>query len=346
MNAGLKLGGFVGGLAAAFAIAFTVGSSTDPVRAEEPAAPGAMDGMGGTEKMGEGEHADEGSEHGGHDAGSGQLPGLAVSDAGYTLVPAAPTLPAGQAVPFRFTVTDPDGRALKSYQLSHEKELHLIVVRRDLDGFQHVHPVRAADGTWSVPLDVSKGGTYRVFADFKPAGLDRGLTLGTDVSVAGPFTPMPLPAPATRSAVDGYDVTLAGTAIAGQESELTFTVSKNGEQVRDLEPYLGAFGHLVSLRTGDLAYLHTHPAQEAHAGERGGPEVRFATTFPTAGTYRLFLDYQHGGKVRTAAFTVEVAKAGPTATPTPTTAPTKAVPTNPRKAAPSTPHGTPGHGHS
>ena len=271
MNAGLKLGGFVGGLAAAFALAFTVGSSTDPVRAEEPAAPGAMDGMGGTEKMGEGEHADEGSEHGGHDAGSGQLPGLAVSDAGYTLVPAAPTL---------------------------------------------------------------------------PAGLDRGLTLGTDVSVAGPFTPMPLPAPATRSAVDGYDVTLAGTAIAGQESELTFTVSKNGEQVRDLEPYLGAFGHLVSLRTGDLAYLHTHPAQEAHAGERGGPEVRFATTFPTAGTYRLFLDYQHGGRVRTAAFTVEVAQAGPTATPTPTTAPTKAVPTNPRKAAPSTPHGTPGHGHS
>ncbi len=347
MNPALKLGGFVGGLAAAFALAFTVGSSADPIRAEGPAAP-AMD------DMGDGHAEEAGSEHGGHEAGTGQLPGLAVSDAGYTLVPAAPTLPSGPAVPFRFTVTDPGGRALQDYELSHEKELHLIVVRRDLDGFQHVHPVRASDGTWSVPLDLRKGGTYRMFADFKPAGLDRGLTLGTDVSVAGPFTPVPLPEPAARSVVDSYDVALAGTPVAGEESELTFTVSRNGKPVRDLEPYLGAFGHLVSLRTGDLAYLHTHPAQEAHAGDRGGPQVTFATTFPTAGTYRLFLDYQHGGEVRTAAFTVKVRASGtttePTAKPTtePTTEPTgkPTVRPTPRKTVPSTPHGTPGHGHS
>jgi hypothetical protein len=339
VNPALKLGGFVGGLAAAFALAFTVGSSTDPIRAEEPAAP-AMD------DMGDGHAEEAGSEHGGgHDAGTGQLPGLAVSDAGYTLVPAAPSLPSGPAVPFRFRVTGPDGRALHDYELSHEKELHLIVVRRDLDGFQHVHPVRAADGTWSVPLDLRKGGTYRMFADFKPAGLDRGLTLGTDVSVAGPFTPVPLPEPATRSVVDGYDVTLAGTPVAGEESELTFTVSRNGKPVRDLEPYLGAFGHLVSLRTGDLAYLHTHPAQEAHAGERGGPQVTFATTFPTAGTYRLFLDYQHGGEVRTASFTVNVGAS--TAEPvTPTVKPTVKPTAKPKPTPGKTPHGTPGHGHS
>jgi hypothetical protein len=44
----------------------------------------------------------------------------------------------------------------------------------------------------------------------------------------------------------------------------------------------------VSLRTGDLAYLHTHPADEAHGDQRGGPTVRFGTEFPTAGTYRAF----------------------------------------------------------
>lgn len=83
-------------------------------------------------------------------------------------------------------------------------------------------------------------------------------------------------------------------------------MNRNGEPLTQLEPYLGAFGHLVSLRTADLAYLHTHPAQEATAGERGGPQVRFGTTFPTAGTYRLFLDFRVDGAVRTAEMTVEV----------------------------------------
>jgi hypothetical protein len=316
VNAGLKVAGFAGGLAAAFAIAFAVGSAAGPVRAGEPAATATPhdgtatsdDGMGGMSGT-DGDHASTGpgDEHGAEPgSASGQLPGLAVSDAGYTLAAAATTLPAGAAIPFRFTVTDPSGHPVTSYETKHDKQLHLIVVRRDLSGFKHVHPVMAAGGTWSVPLDVSRAGSYRVFADFQPTGLDRGLVLGTDVSVAGSFMPIPLPQATSTTAVDGYDVSLAGSPKAGAESELVFMVSRDGAPVTDLEPYLGAFGHLVSLRAGDLAYLHTHPSQEAHAGEHGGPQVHFATTFPTAGTYRLFLDFQHGGKVRTAAFTVVV----------------------------------------
>jgi hypothetical protein len=125
-------------------------------------------------------------------------------------------------------------------------------------------------------------------------------------------------------------VTLAGKPSAGKESELTFTISKGGKPVADLQPYLGAFGHLVSLRGGDLAYLHTHPAQEASAGMKGGPEIKFMTTFPTAGTYSLFLDFQHAGAVHTAEFTVRVGSEG-----------TAIVPPT---AAPNTPEETP-HGH-
>ena len=97
--------------------------------------------------------------------------------------------------------------------------------------------------------------------------------------------------------------------LVGRETGLTFTVSRGGAPVTGLQPYLGAFGHLVSLRAGDLAYLHTHPETEAHDGATGGPDVRFATTFPTAGAYRLFLDFQVDGVVRTAAFTVVVPSA-------------------------------------
>lgn len=93
-----------------------------------------------------------------------------------------------------------------------------------------------------------------------------------------------------------------GDLKAGAASELTLSVSKDGKPVTDLEPYLGAYGHLVALRSGDLAYLHVHP----HDG-RPGPEVSFTATAPSTGTYRLFLDFKHDGEVRTAAFTVHAA---------------------------------------
>jgi hypothetical protein len=299
VSAAVKLGVFAGVLALAFGGAYAVGAAAGPIA--EPPAEARPDEMGGHTPAPSPTAAHGDDEHAGT-----TLPGLAVSDSGYTLEPVSTTLPAGPRVPFRFRITGPDGHPLTSYAVEHEKELHLIVVRRDLAGFQHVHPVRAADGTWSIPLDLRQAGSWRVFADFRPKALTSGLTLGTDVTVAGSFVPRPLPAATTTASVDGYDVTLAGKAEAGKTSDLTFTVTRGGKPVSDLQPYLGAFGHLVSLRTGDLAYLHTHPAQEAHAGDSGGPAVKFGAEFPTAGSYRLFLDFKHGDAVHTAEFTVTV----------------------------------------
>lgn len=243
-------------------------------------------------------------------AKAGELPGLSISRDGYTLVPRSTTLTAGSAVPFSFVVDGPDGTPVTRYQPTHEKDLHLILVRRDLSGYRHVHPILDADGTWSVPLEIRDAGSYRVFADFTPAGAHDGLTLGADLAVAGDFAPRPLPAPATATAVDGYQVSLSGRPRLGEDSELVFTVRRNGRPVEDLQPYLGAFGHLVSLRAGDLAYLHTHPVEHAEAGRTGGPEVRFGTTFPTSGSYRLFLDFRAGDAVHTAVFTVTVPEGG------------------------------------
>jgi hypothetical protein len=231
--------------------------------------------------------------------------GLAISDSGWTLRPADTSLPAGRDVPYRFTIGGPGGAPETSYVQTHTKDLHLVVVRRDLSTFQHLHPTRAADGTWSAPLDLDAG-VYRVLADFRPTGADHQLVLGADLLVPGELEPVDLPAPrATSTTTDGYTVALHGTPVAGHASDLVLSVSKGGRPVTTLQPYLGAYGHLVALRTGDLAYLHTHPAGEVD-DDTGGPDIAFATTFPTAGTYRLFLDYMAGGVVRTAAFTVEV----------------------------------------
>jgi hypothetical protein len=230
--------------------------------------------------------------------------GLQTSRDGYTLV----TVPAPTGT-FAFRIDGPDGAPVREYLPQHDKDLHLIVVRRDLSGFRHVHPTLGADGVWRQQLALDQAGTYRVFADFAPAAGGTPLTLGIDLHVAGDFRPVPLPEPATTATVDDYSVTLHGEPAAGQGAHLTLTVARDGRPVTDLEPYLAAFGHLVVLRDGDLAYLHVHPGGAPGDGVTpAGPDIAFHTELPSVGTYRFFLDFRHQGVVRTAEFTVRATK--------------------------------------
>ena len=110
-------------------------------------------------------------------------------------------------------------------------------------------------------------------------------------------------------------MTLAGELVPGRESELTLSVSRDGQHVTDLQPYLAAYGHLVALRDGDLAYLHVHPAGEPGDGTTApGPDITFHATAPSGGDYRLFLDFQHGDVVRTAEFTARAGDPAPATT--------------------------------
>lgn len=229
-----------------------------------------------------------------HDVG-----GLAATHDGYTLVPDDPMLGSGTLA---FRITGPDGSPVTSFDEVHEQRLHLIVIRRDTTGFQHVHPQVDAAGTWRVPLEVDSGGAYRAFADFTPTG-GPATTLGVDLFAAGRFEPV-MHRESRTSTVDGYTVSLDGDLVPGQTSPVRLTVTRDGAPVTDLQPYLGAFGHLVALRQGDLAYLHVHPDSTAT-----GPEVVFGADVPSAGIYRLFLDFQVGGVVRTAEFTTTTAAA-------------------------------------
>ena len=113
--------------------------------------------------------------------------------------------------------------------MAHEKELHLVVVSRDLGTYAHVHPERDAAGTWTVTAPALPPGSYRVYADFVPTGHD-GLTLATDLAVAGAFSPQPLPAPGSTAEVDGYDVTIDGELVAGADSTITVTVHRDGRR--------------------------------------------------------------------------------------------------------------------
>jgi hypothetical protein len=220
--------------------------------------------------------------------------GLAVAADGFRLELAQPPLEPGRRQPLAFRIVDDEQRAVTEFELEHEKRMHLILVRRDLAGFQHLHPRMQADGTWHAEAKPLAPGSYRVFADFK-AG-DRH-TLGADVAVSGSFAGQPLPAPSTTATAGPYLVTLDAESLrTGEENELRFEVSRDGRAVA-VGTYLGARGHLVILREGDLAYLHNHADEE---------ELAFESSFPSVGRYAAFLQFSVDGTVQTAVFTLEV----------------------------------------
>lgn len=231
--------------------------------------------------------------------------GTAAADGVYQLGEISAPARTDAAGTLSFQITGTDGKPLTAYTESHEKLLHLIIVRSDGAYFRHVHPALRGDGVWSLPWTWEAAGTYRVFADFVPEGGET-TTLTRTVDVAGEFTPV-VQKPTTTASVGGYDVTLTGGLDSGR---LTFEVTQGGEPVTALEPYLGAFGHLVALRQGDLAYLHVHPEST-----EPGPWLSFAASAPTTGRYLLYLDFKIDDEVHTAAFVVDATGNSTPATP-------------------------------
>jgi hypothetical protein len=275
MTGGTRVAAFGALLAAIFALAVVAGRLVGPA-AEADSAP-AHDAPAGA------------APHGG--AGSTRA---APAEAGLRLVARDTTLTPGRSARFEFAIQDAHGEVVRDFEVEQARRMHLVVVRRDLRRFQHLHPAQDASGRWSVSLTLPDAGVYHAFADFQTAGTRH--TLGTDLFAAGRFEPLPLPAAGTTARAAGYEVALRPGPKAGA---LRFTVSRDGTPV-DLQPYLGANGHLVMLRAGDLDYEHVHPLTT--------DTLAFDTAGATPGTYRLFLQFRHDDRVRTVAFTREVVR--------------------------------------
>ncbi|HET6505362.1 MAG TPA: hypothetical protein VFG42_01120 [Baekduia sp.] len=219
--------------------------------------------------------------------------------AGLRLAPTSSRLATGATTTWRFRIMGCDGRPVRKFDPEQGKLLHLIVVRTDLTGYQHLHPRLGPDGTFAIDLAVARPGRYRAIADFVVGG--RKYVLATTLVAPGPGADRRLPRAGLRARADGYDVELQRPAAleAGAEAQLTFRITRDGRPVRDLQPYLGAYGHLVALHAPDLAYSHVHPNSE----DRRGGLITFDAELRARGPYRLFLQFRTAGRVHTAAFT-------------------------------------------
>lgn len=209
--------------------------------------------------------------------------GLAVEQDGYRLVQERAAYVAGHRAPYVFRILGPDGETVRDFDVEHERRLHLILVGRAPDApFLHLHPKQRADGSWTVPLDLPSAGSYRVFADFTTAGERR--TLAIDLVATG------RPAAAVAFWDSRYVVRMHRDG-----DRFVFDVRGDRGPVQT-QPYLGAGGHLVVLREGDLAYIHAHAEED---------ELAFDVPFPSEGRYRLYLQFKVAGVVETARFEVE-----------------------------------------
>jgi hypothetical protein len=222
-----------------------------------------------------------------------------------------PVVP-GRPFTLELTVREPEtGTIIERFAEVHERQFHLFVISEDLEFYSHVHPSQRQDGSWALDLTLPKRGRYRVFADFRPVGgapqvIARPLM--TDGTAPDTMMPVKLtPDRELRQRAGGMTVALelpGGRPVAGTEQKFSYrlTDAATGAPVRDLEPYLGAWGHSLLLSEDMTQFVHAHPVESLAAG--GGPALTFKAVLPAPGTYRIWTQLKRRGELATAVFTV------------------------------------------
>jgi hypothetical protein len=224
-----------------------------------------------------------------------------------------PVVRAGRDVKVRFRARARDsGQIVRDYAVVHERRFHLFVVGHDLNYFAHVHPDWHQDGTLDVTLRLPKPGVYRLLADFVPSDappqwIEKTIVTsdyeGTLASAAAA-----LHADLSPKLIDGVRVTLgvSPTPVAGREQPLVFDLADavTGAPISDLELYLGASGHLLTVSEDVTDAAHSHPIVDA--ASLRGPKVVFQVVFPRKGLYRVWAQFQRAGRIVTVHFTIPV----------------------------------------
>ena len=221
----------------------------------------------------------------------------------------------GQPVKISYKVKNDLGDVLKDFETVHEKIMHFILARKDLQQFQHLHPeYNQATGEFSVNVTFPTDGPYRLFPDFTPGKNAENsqllpVTLTQDVNVGNlsNYKAVPISADAASNKnVDGYNIiySIEGELQAQMPASYTLSIEKNGKKVTNLEPYLGAMGHSVILKAETLDFIHAH----AESASAGSSNITFSTTFPEPGLYKTFTQFQHQGRVLTSEYVFSVSE--------------------------------------
>ena len=234
---------------------------------------------------------------------------------------------AGQNTKFRLTVRHPlTGARVTSFADVHDRLFHLFVVSRDLTQFFHIHPEQQSDGSFVVDQVLPQAGHYVLYCDFMPLGAGPQViasplvTAGFDGDITSAMPHLTPDATLTKT-VDGVDVVFQierSKVVAGEDIDVPvhFVDAATGAPVRDLQRYLGAFGHAMMLSEDMMEYVHAHPAEMLEGTlvtSGGGPDLVFHALFPKPGHYRIWLQFQRRDRLSTVPFTIKALRPGETA---------------------------------
>jgi hypothetical protein len=225
-----------------------------------------------------------------------------------------------EKVKLRFYVFNPKTQEqVKYFHMTHEKLFHLFIVSQDMSEFQHIHPTLEKDGSFTIDTVLPIAGSYKIYSDFYPLDgapqvLQQNIaTAGHANDLLGRLPRLKPDASLTRIA-DGMKIELTlepQDIIAGQPVTLKYhlTDAQSGQPVRDLVPYLGAWGHTLILSEDQSDYVHSHPEEVVpdtpdKSKLRGGPDATFSAFFPKPGNYRIWSQFQRGETLTTVSFTV------------------------------------------
>lgn len=206
----------------------------------------------------------------------------------------------------RFNVTDPwEGKTVSDFEVMHEKIFHSFVVSQDLEYFAHVHPVQQADGTFLLDVEFPEPGLYQILGDFYPVGGTPQLITRSIIVPGGELAAATLESDYTKPReaenIRVGLVTVPAVPLAGQETELYFTVTPE----EGLEQYIGAWAHMLAVSDDLIDTVHGHPFIAD-----GSSEMLFHLTFPRARTYRVWVQFQRQGIVNTVHLDIPVGELG------------------------------------
>jgi hypothetical protein len=219
-----------------------------------------------------------------------------------------------------FVNEKPDGKPIPSHLLSyeHEKLMHVIGIRDDLEEFFHIHPEPAAEeGVLSVEHIFSKPGIYKIFSEIKIGSKIH--SFGHQkfrVEGFGSVSEKNVSFARNRS-VGGYRISLSAPehAVQKKESELTFDIHTLGGEEVSVENYLGARMHLAVIKDDLSQFVHTHPEEgmdhhgflpfpffkevlangAGHASVEAKHGINFHVAFPEPGLYKVFAQFRPQG---------------------------------------------------
>ncbi|GAM11955.1 hypothetical protein [Mesobacillus selenatarsenatis] len=239
--------------------------------------------------------------HHGHDQLSGELNAAKVQ-VEWTSNPEP--IQSNQETDIFLDIKDASGKAVEIFSAVHEKEMHLLTIKRDLSVFQHLHPDYLGKGRFQIKTTFPKAGRYKLYADFLPEGANQQLA-SHELVVTGAESNEEIHADKVlKKRVDDLEIELIlPEAKVNEHLKMIFALSdRDGSPITELEPYLGSAGHVVIVSEDMEEFLHVHPADE----NTKGPKVEYMTSFPRKGIYKIWGQFKYKGKLYTAPFVIEV----------------------------------------